>query len=176
MLHEVEIRDVFNREMYCGPTVVAAVTGMPSKDIYEMFKAQIHARKEKYGERKFNKVTVCIPDDIAYILNELGYSCQRNLCGFDNGGTLRQFCAGADLAKTAEDKTLLIFIRGHVLAYRNGKILDTATRGKLLPWKDMPRYLKSSVRDIWVVKRKVRVRNFHTQIMDAIAEGISRNG
>lgn len=170
MLHEVATKDRWNRKMYCGPTAACAILGEPEHHIYDAFKEAIKRRVEREGGRNMRAVKGVSIRDMQVVLRQFGHTTEPVFLKFR--GTLRQFCKAMEITKEDKGKAILMHVRGHFITYKEGMILDTLTEGKAVPWREYDGTtgvgLKSKVKGMWHVKKHVRVRNFHAQIMDAI--------
>jgi hypothetical protein len=141
------------RSGYCGPTVLASITGRRLSVINELIREQRWGtkREAKLNGVRRGGITGTSAGDLRRVLRHYGLDMLRvESYGQGVRPTL------ATWLKRREPNTLYVvnvgFRRGHWTAVKGRKFLDTFTNGQPVWLKDAP-HRKKRVRDVWVVTR-----------------------
>jgi hypothetical protein len=140
---------------YCGPTVLASVTGKRLSVIREMIRAHrwgSAAEAKRLGIRRAGVTGVGI-SEMRYVLRHFGLDMLRT----ESYGSKRPTLAAWLKARKEPDNLCIIDVGfppgGHWAAVKGRKFVDSYTKGVPVWLKDSP-HRRKRVRYVWIVTAK----------------------
>lgn len=141
MLH-TPIRDVPRGRLYCGPTAVAAITGLPGSVVVKKIRrALADWERSEYGKVKLGglvyrengtkkPVRRTGSYEINLVMTRCGYKIKKREY-FKKPVTLLRFCE--DMGHLGP---MIIHLSGHWIALSQGKIVCSYTTYDPVPWQE----------------------------------------